>query len=198
MATNIATTPAPTAPQPIETPAELPVGDGWSAPALRALGVPDEIVRATLTARPTDDDAWADALADAVDSFCGELPDGPTLIAGPQAEALAAALGIPVIIAGEEAPEHPVVALATEDVEELLASRHGRHIHLLVGGAWQELARVRPVAVSAAGQRYVLAALTVAAGWTVPLGWVGGFTAKRITPDDVVIDVEALLGLDLD
>ena len=176
------------------------VGDvsGWCGPALRALGVPDDVVRATLAAEPVSADDWADALAGAVEPMCVALPAGRTLIVGPQAEALAAALEIPVIFAGEEAPEHPVVALATEDVEEVLASRHGRAIHLLVGGAWQELARLRPVAVSAAGQRYVLSALTVASGWSVPLGWVGGFNAKRIAPDDVVMDVEALLGLDAD
>ena len=212
--------PIPPAPAPVEPPrpatfrtllrdepivaAAGPMGDGWSPQALFAVGVPDRLVQTAAALDPRDDAEWTAALMLALRPLFAPLPDGRTLIAGPSIDALADTLGVPVLEVDEDRPtvvddiDDEIAALATEDPAEITAGLHGRQLHLVIGGVWHELARLRPAVVSAAGPRFLLPALSVAHAWGVPLGYMGGVRTVRLDAVTVAMEIRATLGLDVD
>ena len=174
-----------------------PIGSGWSAPALRALGLPEGMVAAAAALAPRDDAEWTAALMLACRDRFEAVPKTPMLMAGPQLAAMASALRLPLVEPGEPG-RAAYVALETDDPDEVLATLDGRDLHLVVGGSWQELARLRPVVVSAAGPRFMLQALSVAHAWGVPLGWMGGVESVRLDAVTLALEIRSALGLDLE
>jgi hypothetical protein len=168
------------------------------------VGVPDRLVQTAAALDPRDDAEWTAALMLALRPLFAPLPGGRTLIAGPSVDALAETLGVPVLEIDEDHPTviddvaAEVAALATEDPAEIAAGLHGRQLHLVIGGVWHELARLRPVVVSAAGPRFLLPALSVAHAWGVPLGYMGGVRTVRLDAVTVAMEIRSTLGLDIE
>lgn len=179
------------------SPVGAPIGSGWSAPALRALGLPEGMVAAAAALAPRDDAEWTAALMLACRDRFEAVPNTPMLMAGPQLAAMASALRLPLVEPGDPVSA-AYVALETDDPDEVLATLGGRDLHLVVGGSWQELARLRPVVVSAAGPRFMLQALSVAHAWGVPLGWMGGVESVRLDAVTLALEIRSALGLDLE
>ena len=78
--------PAPlpaTLPAPVRVERPLPRLWSWSAPTLRAFGVPDTVVGRIDRRVPADDLDWIVAFMLAVREVCGSLPDEPAVLAGP-------------------------------------------------------------------------------------------------------------------
>ena len=162
---------APVAALPVPfAPPALPSGS-WSAPTLRAFGVPDTLVERILQQRPTDDTEWTVAFMLAARHLCQPVPEGPTVLTGPSGANLARQLGL-VSLTGDELGES-TCSVASPNAGPL-ALKHGlggRHVHLVVGGGWHHLVTVRPDVVSAASDFDLLEALRVAEAWGAVLGW---------------------------
>ncbi len=166
----------------------------WSAPTLRAFGVPDTIVERMLQHRPSDDTEWAVAFMLAVRHLCQPIPDGPTVLAGPAGANLARQLGL-VSLTGDELAES-TCSVASPNVEPLALRNAlgGRRVHLMIGGGWHHLVTVRPDTVSAASDFDLLEALRVAEAWGAVLGWVPHHDRYvRIDPYLLVGRVRAML-----
>lgn len=176
-----------------------PTTDGWSAQALFAVGVPDRIVQTAAALDPRDDAEWTAALMLALRPLFAPLPSGPTLVVGPTVGRLAEELDIPVVDPEAGAPvDGQVIAVETEDPADVVPLRQGRQVHLVVGGMWHELVRLRPVVVSAAGPRFLLPALSVAHAWGVPLGYMAGVQTVRLDAVTVAMEIRSTLGLDVE
>lgn len=172
-------------------------GGGWSPQALFALGLPDRLVQTAAALEPRDDAEWTAALMLALRPLFGPLPDGRVLLAGPLVDTLAEQLGATIVQPGERC-FGPLAAVVTDDPAEVAATLDGRDLHLVVGGMWHELARLRPAVVSTAGPRFLLQAVTVAHAWGVPLGVMAGVSTVRLDAVTVAMEIRATLGLDLD
>lgn len=181
------------------TAVEGPTTDGWSAQALFAVGVPDRIVQTAAALDPRDDAEWTAALMLALRPLFAPLPTGTSLVVGPTVGRLAEALDIPVVDLEAGAPvDGDVIAVETEDPADVVPLRQGRAVHLVVGGMWHELVRLRPVVVSAAGPRFLLPALSVAHAWGVPLGYMAGVQTVRLDAVTVAMEIRSTLGLDVE
>jgi hypothetical protein len=145
---------------------------GWSAAALRVIGVPDSIVEAMVAQAPQDDVEWLMSLMNALRPLCETPRPGATLVVGPACANLARQLRF-MSITAEELPETvSSVAVPHVSAKELLAGADGRSIHLVVGGAWQHLVTVPAEIVSAATDDDLMDAVRAAAAWGGTLGWI--------------------------
>lgn len=169
---------------------------GWSAAALRVIGVPDSIVDAMVAQTPRDDVEWLMSLMNALRPLCETPRPGATLVVGPACANLARQLRF-MSITAEELPETiSSVAVPHVSAKELLAGADGRSVHLVVGGAWQHLVSVPAEIVSAATDDDLMDALRAAAAWGGTLGWIwSGDRYERIDPFVVASRIrDAIIG----
>jgi hypothetical protein len=189
VATPAVAVPAVAAPATDHWPSSAPLArsprsaGGWSAAALRVIGVPDSIVEAMVAQAPNDDVEWLMALMGALRPLCETPRPGATLVIGPACANLARQLRF-MSITAEELPETvSSVAVPHVSAKELLAGADGRSVHLVVGGSWQHLVSVPAEIVSAATDDDLMDALRAAAAWGATLGWIwSGDRYERIDP----------------
>lgn len=156
---------------------------GWSAAALRVLGVPDSLVTAVTAEQPHDDISWTTALMNALRPLCTGPRPGTSLIVGPACANLARQLRFMSITAEELPDTLSSVAVPHVSAAQLASGAQDRTVHLVVGGAWQHLATVPVATVSAATDDDLMDALRVAAAWGATLGWTWqGERYERIDP----------------
>ncbi|MEZ5218339.1 MAG: hypothetical protein R2705_12885 [Ilumatobacteraceae bacterium] len=157
----------------------------WSAPMLRAYGVPDSLVRQFEQAHASDDTEWIVNFMLGVRHLCGALPERPAVMAGPLSGNLARQLGHPCRSATDLAELHGDAAVAVPNVTASALRTAGRShsVHVVIGGPWHHLVPVRPDIVSAATEHELLEALRVADAWGATLGWTQvGDRYERIDP----------------
>jgi hypothetical protein len=165
-------------PAPVHTPAApvAPVhrtgaAGGWSAEALRSLGLPDRIVDAALAKNPTTEGQWIVALMSILRDYCGKQSVISTVMVGPTSADLAKQLKLVTVEPEELSESVSSVALADATASVLAAGLNGRQVHLVVGGEWQHFVSVPVHIVSAASSRDLMGAVRVAAAWGATLGW---------------------------
>ncbi len=184
----------PTTPSPAAGASPAPVvGRSWDLEYLEHLGVPALLVDALTAAR--DDLGCVQAAAAAVVTLCRPMPGGTQFLAGPGAAPLSVALGIPLVSPPGPAPSAGCAAAAIGGASRnwLAAHRGERWLHLVVGGAdWEPLASEEPLAVSWADARDLPAALALAAGDGLVLGYSPGVASQRAGPVDVAVTLRAL------
>jgi len=165
-------------PAPVHTPAS-PVAavhrtgaaGGWSAEALRSLGLPDRIVDAALAKNPTTEGQWIVALMSILRDYCGKQSVISTVMVGPTSADLAKQLKLVTVEPEELAESISSVALTDSSASVLCAGLNGRQVHLVVGGEWQHFVSVPVHIVSASSSRDLMGAVRVAAAWGATLGW---------------------------
>ncbi len=183
------------APPLVEPPPPAPApGCPWSATGLRVLGVPDSVIDAALRHHPTDEIEWNAALLLALKPLCTLPPGDPAVMIGPACANLARHLKLVQLTAEELGDSVSSVAVPDVDVSELDRSARDRHIHLVIGGAWQHFVSVRPDIVSVAHPDGLIEAVRAAAAWGASLGWAvvdGDYV--RIDPFMIIAHLRALL-----
>jgi hypothetical protein len=173
---------APVPPAPAPTPAapvaavQTGAAGGWSAEALRSLGLPDRIVDAALAMNPITEGQWIVALMSILRDYCGKQSVISTVMVGPTSADLARQLKLVTVVSEELVESVSSVALMDASASVLGAGLNGRQVHLVVGGEWQHLVSVPAHIVSASSARDLMVAVRVAAAWNATLGWhrVGG------------------------
>jgi len=173
----------------------------WSAGALERLGIPATLIEATEGQEPIDDAGWLVALAAAVAPYCRPLPAGDVIVAGPRAEALADALELPLIEAGEEPPAQGSACANVRDSADGLAWLRGlrrtHSLHAVLGGTgWDGLLGEEPLVVSWIGDDWLPFALQhcAVAGTVLGYGATGAHGhVMRANPVDVALSVRSLL-----
>jgi hypothetical protein len=172
---------APVPPAPVHTPAapvavQIAAAGGWSAEALRSLGLPDRIVDAALEMNPTTEGQWIVALMSILRDYCGKQTVISTVMVGPTSADLARQIKLVTVVPEELVESVSSVALMDASAAVLAAGLNGRQVHLVVGGEWQHLVSVPAHIVSASSARDLMVAVRVAAAWDATLGWhrVGG------------------------
>jgi hypothetical protein len=172
---------APVPPAPVHTPAapvavQTVAAGGWSAEALRSLGLPDRIVDAALAMNPTTEGQWIVALMSILRDYCGKQSVISTVMVGPTSADLARQIKLVTVVPEELVESVSSVALIDASAAVLGAGLNGRQVHLVVGGEWQHLVSVPAHIVSASSARDLMVAVRVAAAWNATLGWhrVGG------------------------
>jgi hypothetical protein len=174
---------APVPPAPVHTPAapvtavhQTGAAGGWSAEALRSLGLPDRIVDAALAMNPTTEGQWIVALMSILRDYCGKQSVISTVMVGPTSADLARQLKLVTVVPEELSESVSSVALMDASASVLGAGLNGRQVHLVVGGEWQHLVSVPVHIVSASSAGDLMVAVRVAAAWNATLGWhrVGG------------------------
>jgi len=169
---------APVPPAPVHTPA-APVtavhrtgaAGGWSAEALRSLGLPDRIVDAALARNPTTEGQWIVALMSILRDYCGKQSVISTVMVGPTSADLARQLKLVTVEPEELSESVSSVALTDATASVLASGLNGRQVHLVVGGDWQHFVSVPVHIVSASSSRDLMGAVRVAAAWGATLGW---------------------------
>lgn len=148
---------APTVGLPLED-VEYARGSGapWSGRGLLMLGLPRGFVDAVLAQGPADDAAWTYAVARVLTPLCRPMPTGPAVLAGPRAERLSRALGVPLVRMSAAPRGTATFAVACGDSGRartwLATHRRQRWTHLVVGGSdWRGLVFEDPLAVSWVG-----------------------------------------------
>jgi len=165
-------------PAPVHTPAS-PVAavhrtgaaGGWSAEALRSLGLPDRIVDAALAKNPTTEGQWIVALMSILRDYCGKQSVISTVMVGPTAADLARQLKLVTVEPEELVESVSSVALEDASASVLAAGLNGRQVHLVVGGEWEHLVSVPAHIVSASSPQDLMVAVRVATAWGATLGW---------------------------
>lgn len=192
---------APTASAPPASDADgvrpAPGGPAWSSDVLRRLGLPAVVVDSTVDLDPADDIAWVSAIARAVTPFCGPLPSGPTVLAGPRVHSFAQALDVPIVEA-PTLPDAEVVAARLKDPADLswlTGVARDRRLHVVLGAdAWRRLLLEDVQVVSWSTAWALPDAIRVAAEFDVALGYrLEQGRAVRATPLDIALAVRALV-----
>lgn len=180
-----------------------PDGLVWSGRRLVALGLPRALVDGVLAQAPDDDAAWVYALARVLTPLCRPLPAGEFLLAGPRAERLSRALGLPLVRMTSQPRGPASFAAAVTDRRSgrdwVAAQRGGRWLHLVIGGAdWRGLVFDEPLAVSWVGADAMADAIRVAHDLGLVLGY--GLDSKdgeavRATPVELAMTIRAALAV---
>ncbi|MFA9446436.1 hypothetical protein [Egicoccus sp. AB-alg6-2] len=179
--------------------AEAVAGRAWSRTTLIRLGLPVDFVQSLTVSDAADDVAWTFALAEALRPLCRPLPAGRSLLIGPRARGLAAAIGMPVTAIGQ-----PLLALgdvaagvtgSETSLHWLARARRGRWLHLVAGGkGWRELLHADPLAISWAAEEHLPEALRAAVELGLVLGYgPAGGTTGRAQPLDVALAIRDLV-----
>ena len=176
----------------VPSPVSLPTS--WTAPTLRAFGVPDGIVDRMTAQAPSDDTEWTVAFMLAVRELCRSLPSGPGVLVGPSGANLARQLDLVSFSGDELGLSNASVASPNAGPLTLRRAAGGRHVHLVVGGSWHHLVTVRPTIVSAATEHDLVEALRVAEAWGATLGWtLVGERYVRVDPFLLAARIRELL-----
>lgn len=180
--------------RPEAAPSTVPAGGAWSVAALRAVGMPDELMAEIARYAPDCEVTWNVALLMALRDRCGGDLPANAVLAGPACADLAQRLHVAAIRPDELADAAGQVALPDASLAQL-ADLGGRPLHLVVGGVWRHLGTLRPAVVSAASPADLVDAVRVAIAWDVPLGWlVGDDGPVRIDPFVVAGHLRSVLG----
>ncbi|MGZ7005668.1 MAG: hypothetical protein ACXVLX_08720 [Ilumatobacteraceae bacterium] len=181
-------------PAPVAMPARATVDQRWSHHVLRAMGIPDRVVDAALTHRPTTESEWIVALMGALSGLCTGGPIAPTVMVGPSCANLARQLKLISVAPDELVDSVSSVAVPHVTARALAASLNGRLVHLVVGGGWQHLGGLPVHVVSAASAADLLEAMRVCVAWDASLGWYwSGERYDRIDEFTIVSHIRAKL-----
>lgn len=179
-----------------------PAGSPWSGRGLLMLGLPRGFVDAVLAQEPSDDAAWTYAVARTLMPLCRPLPSGSSVLAGPRAERLSRAMGLPLVRLTATPRGRTTFAAACSDSARargwIAANRGQRWLHLVVGGAdWRGLLFDGPLAVSWVGDDAVGDAIRAAHDLGMVLGpglRTDGSRVVEASPIDLAVLLRDLLG----
>jgi hypothetical protein len=181
-------------PAPVAMPMRTTVDQRWSHHVLRAMGIPDRVVDAALTHRPTGESEWIVALMGALRGLCTGGPVAPTVMVGPSCANLARQLKLISVAPDELVDSVSSVAVPHVTARAAAASLNGRLVHLVVGGGWQHLGGLPVHVVSAASAADLLEAMRVCIAWDASLGWYwAGERYERIDEFTIVSHIRAKL-----
>jgi hypothetical protein len=181
-------------PAPVAMQARTTVDQRWSHHVLRAMGIPDRVVDAALTHRPTTESEWIVALMGALRGLCTGGPVAPTVMVGPSCANLARQLKLISVAPDELVDSVSSVAVPHVTARAAAASLNGRLVHLVVGGGWQHLGGLPVHVVSAASAADLLEAMRVCIAWDASLGWYwAGERYERIDEFTIVSHIRARL-----
>ena len=181
-------------PAPVALPMRTTVDQRWSHHVLRAMGIPDRVVDAALTHRPTGESEWIVALMGALRGLCTGGPVAPTVMVGPSCANLARQLKLISVAPDELVDSVSSVAVPHVTARAAAASLNGRLVHLVVGGGWQHLGGLPVHVVSAASAADLLEAMRVCIAWDASLGWYwAGERYERIDEFTIVSHIRAKL-----
>jgi hypothetical protein len=197
--------PAPVVPAPVVAASAVParpvvaatrgvIDQRWSHSALRAMGIPDRVVDAALTHRPTTEAEWIVALMGALSGLCTGGPVAPVVMVGPSCANLARQLKLVSVAPDELVDSVSSVAVPHVTARAAGAALNGRLVHLVVGGGWQHLGGLPVHIVSAASSADLLEAMRVCVAWEASLGWYwAGERYERIDEFTIVSLIRAKL-----
>jgi hypothetical protein len=181
-------------PAPIVASMRSTVDQRWSHHVLRAMGIPDRVVDAALTLRPTTESEWIVALMGALRGLCTGGPVAPIVMVGPSCANLARQLKLVSVSPDEMVESVSSVAVPHVTARAAAASLNGRLVHLVVGGGWQHLGGLPVHVVSAASSADLLEAMRVCVAWEASLGWYwAGERYERIDEFTIVSLIRAKL-----
>jgi hypothetical protein len=187
--------PAPAVPaRPVAAATRGVIDQRWSHSALRAMGIPDRVVDAALTHRPTTEAEWIVALMGALSGLCTGGPVAPVVMVGPSCANLARQLKLVSVAPDELVDSVSSVAVPHVTARAAGAALNGRLVHLVVGGGWQHLGGLPVHIVSAASSADLLEAMRVCVAWEASLGWYwAGERYERIDEFTIVSLIRAKL-----
>lgn len=166
----------------------------WSHQTLRAIGLPDRIVDIAMLQHPAEGPQWIMALMAAFRTLCAPAPTGPTVLIGPSCANLARQLRLVSVGADELSDSFSSVAIPNVSTQIARSALNDRYVHLMVGGAWQHLASIRPDSVSAATDDDLLETVRLCCAWDATLGWtLVGDRYERIDEFTLVAHVRGIL-----
>ncbi|MCE9620961.1 MAG: hypothetical protein K8R99_01300 [Actinomycetia bacterium] len=185
--------PAPTKPKMAVAP-RVSTDQRWSHRALRAAGVPDQVVELAMASEPVTEGEWIVALMRALRGFCGTTLAAPSVMIGSSCVDLAKQLRLVTVAADELVDSVSTVAAPAVGARALIAGLNERQVHLVVGADWQQLGGVQAHVVSASSQADLLEALRVCVAWGGTLGWYwSGDRYERLDEFTVVSHIRELL-----
>ena len=172
----------------------------WSLDRLTRLGLPYRFVQAAVGLAPEDELGWVMALAAVAEHHCGPLPEGSSVAAGPSAQRLATAIGVPSVEFPEAPPYGGSIALKMDGAPAsrawLSRVQGDRWLNLVVDAeGFNGPLDGRPIAVSWTEAGGLVPALQLCADHELTLGYFIGPNGQgvRAAPLEVALALRDLL-----
>ncbi|HXF73256.1 MAG TPA: hypothetical protein VNO79_11685 [Actinomycetota bacterium] len=171
----------------------------WSPDELIRVGLSFALTESVVRLSPRDDLDWVWAIARIVSGLCRPFPQGPALLVGPRADALAAMLGAPAVSEPHLAQDVGTVYLPGDvravDPSWLTRIQGDRWLHLVAGGeGWEGVLALGPRVISWVGHGSLVPALRACAEGDLILGYgTFGDRVLRAQPVDIALAIRDMV-----